>query len=274
MPQTDCEVILAGDCRSSNKQLLVTIKPASNQGKTAERELKTVVGSNKIQILFTPRTSFSQQQMKVKVNDQQRSLNQDNQVVVQESGKPVALVQCDEIRCEILSEKYGVYVSIDNERVAVEVNSEKSHEMCGLCSFNPERRQQQLNSTDSLSWWKQNQVQSSQCTIQEPSRQQQQENCDKQYKHKVKSAVDQQGRLMTCVSVNRLPVCSSRCNQKSIRTNKEQFRCVSLQQTQQLEITPRIEGEDLILDDERILRRFQNSKQIQSNVNIAMSCQN
>ena len=37
MPQTDCEVILAGDCRSSNKQLLVTIKPASNQGKTAER---------------------------------------------------------------------------------------------------------------------------------------------------------------------------------------------------------------------------------------------
>ena len=66
-----------------------------------------------------------------------------------------------------------------------QVNSEKSHEMCGLCSFNPERRQQQLNSTDSLSWWKQNQVQSSQCTIQEPSRQQQQENCDKQYKHKV-----------------------------------------------------------------------------------------
>ena len=61
--------------------------------------------------------------MKVKVNDQQRELNQDNQVVVQESGKPVALVQCDEIRCEILSEKYGVYVSIDNERVAVEVST-------------------------------------------------------------------------------------------------------------------------------------------------------
>ena len=63
--------------------------------------------------------------MKVKVNDQERSLNQDNQVVVQESGKPVALVQCDEIRCEILSEKYGVYVSIDNERVAVEVSTMK-----------------------------------------------------------------------------------------------------------------------------------------------------
>ena len=61
--------------------------------------------------------------MKVKVNDQQRELNQDSQVVVKESGKPVALVQCDEIRCEILSEKYRVYVSIDNERVAVEVST-------------------------------------------------------------------------------------------------------------------------------------------------------
>ena len=33
-------------------------------------------------------------------------------------------------------------------------------------------------------------------------------------------------------------------------------------------------GEDLILEDERVLRRLQNSKQIQSNVNIAISCQN
>ena len=33
-------------------------------------------------------------------------------------------------------------------------------------------------------------------------------------------------------------------------------------------------GEDLILEDGQILKRFQNSQQIQSNVNIAQSCQN
>lgn len=37
MAKTDCEVILAGDCGSSSKEVLVTIKPASNQDRTAER---------------------------------------------------------------------------------------------------------------------------------------------------------------------------------------------------------------------------------------------
>ena len=60
--------------------------------------------------------------MKVKVNNIERQLNQDNQVVVEESRKPVAIVQCDNIKCEVLSEKYGVYVSIDSQRVAVEVS--------------------------------------------------------------------------------------------------------------------------------------------------------
>ena len=61
----------------------------------------------------------------------------------------------------------------------------------------------------------------------------------------VKSTVDQNGRLMTCVSVNRLPVCNTRCNQKSIETSQEQFRCISRQHAQQLEVTPRIQGECL-----------------------------
>ena len=50
MPQTDCEVILAGDCRSSHKQLLVTIKPASNQGKTAERVSVNACSANSLSL--------------------------------------------------------------------------------------------------------------------------------------------------------------------------------------------------------------------------------
>lgn len=83
-----------------------------------------------IQILFTPRTSFNRQQMKVQVNDKRRQLNQNNQVVVEESNKPVAVVQCDQKRCEILSEKYGVYVSIDRQRVAVEVSRWLTISLC------------------------------------------------------------------------------------------------------------------------------------------------
>lgn len=60
--------------------------------------------------------------MKVKVNDVQQSLDSNQQVVVEESGRQTAVVQCDSVRCEIYSEKYGVYVSIDNERVQVEVS--------------------------------------------------------------------------------------------------------------------------------------------------------
>lgn len=85
------------------------------------QELKTVVGSNKIQVIFTPASPFAAQQMKIMVNDVQRTLDSNQQVVVEESGKQSAIVQCDKIRCEILSEQYGVFVTIDSERVQVEV---------------------------------------------------------------------------------------------------------------------------------------------------------
>ena len=85
------------------------------------QELKAVVGGQKIQILFTPKVAFGSQQMKVKVNDVEKTLDENNQLTVVESRQPVAVVQCDQIKCEILSQKHGVYVSMDSERVAVEV---------------------------------------------------------------------------------------------------------------------------------------------------------
>jgi len=275
MAKTDCEVILAGDCGSSSKEVLVTIKPASNQDRTAERELKTVVGSNKIQISFRPRSSFSAQQMKVKVNDVQQSLDSNQQVVVEESGRQTAVVQCDSVRCEIYSEKYGVYVSIDNERVQVEVNSEKSHQMCGLCAFTPQRSQQ-LTMTDSMNLFEENKVPNQQCTVQEPSWQEQQQHdtCSQVYKHKVKYVTDEQGRVQTCVSVDRLPTCTTRCASKSIRTESEQFRCVHEQQAKQLELIPSIEGEELILTDERALLKMKSARVVRSNINSALQCRN
>lgn len=102
--------------------------------KSILQELKAIVGSNKIQISFTPSTAFSNQQMKVKVNDVQRALDSNQQVVVEESGRRSATVQCDNVRCEIISEQYGVYVSINSERVQVEVSSHKADQNLQKCS--------------------------------------------------------------------------------------------------------------------------------------------
>ena len=125
--------------------------------KSVIQVLKIVLGETSIELEVGP-GRFSQTTSQVKVNGQIQQLDADGRVTIQggirlaetgqlpfasrqqnqksnlqqePSDEPLAVVECNGIRCALRSEPYKIYTSIDSSQVKVEVRSSRSE--CLVC---------------------------------------------------------------------------------------------------------------------------------------------
>lgn len=78
--------------------------------------------------------------------------------------------------------------------------------------------------------------------------------------------------MKVCVTTDRLPLCSHHCKQNQVRFDVMPTRCVDRDQAQKLDLMATMEGDEMYIENERILSQMQSPEHKDLRVPVSQNC--
>ncbi|XP_067947351.1 vitellogenin-like [Watersipora subatra] len=252
-PETDCEILLAGNCDKSNKDFAVSL--ITDKSTDLPKTLKVQLNEKVLQ--FDTSSRSGQKVWEVMVDGHKIDIKQGRKSINDNSGKELAVLECSSGRnCQLVCTEKGVFINMNDKLVSIELDTSRTPSICGICAKDS-RLPVHINKSEAVRIVKQNVIPGKMCSVREPLAAPR-SHCSKLQKHRVVDVV--KGSILKCVTAQLIPTCSSSCT-----TTKDNHKesalayCLTKTQFNTLHLKPWTEGSETIVEvDSATLTKIQN----------------